>query len=544
MNKRIVSILIFILFPLLIINGFSSWVIVGEKSETVGNTAITSSVCYINTDTAGKQYTRIEKALEKAVSGDIVYVKPGMNPSIYKDCEVKSNVKLIIPYEGTTYSNRAGNSTKFADSDDTYPNLKSNVIVKDNVVIKNNGTIIIGGVLGSESQGLSGQTSGYYSQITLGEKASIICSSGTIECYGYIKESSKNNESYVELKSSTIKMPYVIYDYRGGSSTGGVYKGDNGPISPFNVYDMPNIQSEISMDSSSTINGFVDLYTGQTSISKSFVTATINARHNTAEVVIFGTGGLIIPSSGANIKIKYTPGYKNNKPITLDDDSNGITNIKIFGGASFGSMSMELKAAEDVTYSPSYMKYLLEGIVKNLLNTTINTSDVYYPVCWKQQIELFNGTYTIPNKIKFLTGSSLTVHPDAILTSNSNTIFYSEFNDVTYGGSVYPSKNGAILNNNGTININSGFGADVISSTTGGKLVINSNAVLELTSYEGYGSRSGMDLTFNITSTITKKLEGNITTDYSSYSKTTFEKGTYTSNIITGTNDTYAWKKQ
>ncbi|MBE6143037.1 MAG: hypothetical protein E7177_03520 [Erysipelotrichaceae bacterium] len=77
MSKRLMKLLLFIMLPLLIISGFSSWIIVAEKEETVGTTPTNSSVCYIIRSSNKTQYTRIEEALDSSISSDIVVLPIG-----------------------------------------------------------------------------------------------------------------------------------------------------------------------------------------------------------------------------------------------------------------------------------------------------------------------------------------------------------------------------------------------------------------------------------------------------------------------------------
>ena len=283
MKKNLIILLTILLFPLLLITGVSSWVIVGEKSLEVGTNASSSTyVCYINSDTEGNRYTRIEKALEVASSTnkDVVYVKPKTNPTIYKDCVIKSGVTLCLPYEGTTYENTARSLTSlFADADSTSveKNRQNSVKVAENVKITNNGTIIIGGEIGiGASQKLTGHTAGKYCEIVMGKNASIDNNSGgIINCFGYIKEAFPNTESQINLfNGSTIFLQLVLYDFKGGTYSSAAVTNN---VMPFDVYDFPNSHVTMNFYYGSKLTGRVTVNVRGIIMSEANVIYTSNA---------------------------------------------------------------------------------------------------------------------------------------------------------------------------------------------------------------------------------------------------------------------------
>ena len=461
------------------------------------------AVCYIG----NTYYGTIEAALNTAISGQTVFVIEGANPTIRSSVEIKSGVTLCIPYSGTTYNGRQsgkesdgswkedsrnldGGSSDFADSNATRvaKYRKTYVNIADSVELTVNGTLQIGGILGVETQTLNGATSGYYSEIILGNDSKIT-SNGNIYCLGYIKEASSNNGSIVEAKSGTIYMPFAIHDYRGGRATIGAYYGsgsllggiqNNTPnITPFNVYSMPNIQSLLIINYGANLVGYADLYTD--AISVSFI--SLDAQHNTTDVNVIGSENSIInlTTSNSRIEIKY-----NAADCRYTNKSLDRTTLSIYGGAKTGTLSLSVTVA--------------------IISATVTTAETLFPIPWIYDINLHDGDYVIENKMKFLTGSSLTVHEDANLSVNADTIFYSSFTDVTYGGSVYPQKDAAYITNNGTLNISAPFGGTI--KTTCDTAVLNINNISDITSIEGHGGGSGLDVTFTQTSSITESING------------------------------------
>lgn len=191
--------IVFILFIYSLFNiGSSSFVI--NKEIDIKNISISNgdkAVCYYEKDNKQYKYTTIEKALEVCkndTSNNTIYVIPGTNPIITRDCEIASGDTLCLPYDGKTYEDttRSKQSDTFIDTNATgvNNNRKSLVKVEDNVSITNNGTIIVGGELGrgASNQRPTGHTVGRYSEILLGYNSKIMNNNNsTINLYGYIK---------------------------------------------------------------------------------------------------------------------------------------------------------------------------------------------------------------------------------------------------------------------------------------------------------------------------------------------------------------------
>ena len=450
MKKKLVSFLTILLFPLLIITGYSSWIIVGEKIATVGTNGLGPTggkVAYISSDPS-KFYTRIEKALEVATDGQTVYVLPNSNPTIYEDCEIKSGVILCLPYDGTTYKHSDKDYTSgklFSDTDSTYVknNRKNSVKVNDNVVITNNGTLYIGGQLGTGSNGRTptGHTAGLYCEMVMGENSSII-NNGTIDCFGYIKESkSINGSSVISNSGSNVILPLVIYDFRGGSfSSIAATKTDNGKqkIMPFNVFDFPNIQSKMIYNYGSKLQGRVMVYAN----------STINIPEPTN--VIYTSNAMFLIKSGS-VSVKYTP----------------ATNLYTANDCSSAT------AKENINKSKVYLDGDISiSSLKLSLGMSIDTADFHLPLSYKFDVIISSGISNIDEKVKFLGGSSLIVNENSILNINASTYFYRNYIEkATTDGAKYPKifQTKSTFINNGTVNINSPFAGQIETNLEEGK---------------------------------------------------------------------------
>ena len=319
MKKKFFLFILLLITPLMVFTGYSSWVIIGSKN--VDFISKKEAVCYINTDE--NQYTSIEKALENANNGDKVYVIPNLKNSINesfeikinKDCSIKEGVSLILPVDDNgTYNNGWGGSeSDFADStlDRRNKNRITLVSIDSNVTltISSGAFLYIGGTFGSSSNGMSGGINGFYSELLLHKNSKVICN-GTIENYGYIKESSYDNGSQLIVDNASILCPFSIYDFKGGTQT---LKLNSSNICPFDEYDLSSIQVEMIIYSNSKLNAIARLEPG-TQIEK---IVTVVGGQNRSDATTENTA--IILNSGY-VKLKYQSIFENGVCLTKKTD--------------------------------------------------------------------------------------------------------------------------------------------------------------------------------------------------------------------------------
>lgn len=469
----------------------SSFVVDGEaKQENITINEGSKAVCY-NART-GTKYTTIEKALSVAkddtANNDTIYVIPGTNPTIISDCEIARGDTLCLPYEGEKYedSGRSTNGSTFADSSDAkvLSNRKNVVYLSNGKKITNNGTITIGGIIGTGPQPLTGATIGSYCELNLGVNSSIK-NLGTINCYGYIKESEKNNGSILKnISGGKIYLPFVIYDFRGGSYTYGCFK-DN--YMPFNVYDLPNCQCLITFDNSSYMLGLV---TFQTSAGVTMSSPNIVCPSDQSGLFKIKTGEL---------SLKYTPATQG---ITTYDCGTSITSLNQIN-------KTQVKVDGDIEFASIEIK------IKVLLSVTIDTSKMIPGFCYKYQIIINSGKVTLNNKMKFMSASNIVINSGAELVINNSVCFYRNYapNIVYPSGNTYntPYLGDAEIINNGTLTINASFGGFISSNSSFGKTITTSNfanscTVVEATDCSGSILNASISKTDNHVENATKTL--------------------------------------
>lgn len=404
----------------------------------------------------GNNYYTIEDALFNSKSGDTIEFINGVKEvsfaprdvaeAIYADKayrKVKEGVTLILASDedssatiGTpTYG--AG-SARYVDTDSS--KIKYKLILNESTVLEVYGNILIQGLLGfSGQQGYQGHTSGNHSQII--NNGTINLNNGAkLDLRGYIKGTGK-----IEARSgATVYSPFVVRDFRGGSSSAGTYYSG---VSPFNVYEMPNIQCLYGVNYGATHTAYMDLFGG-------------GKHNNVTNNAIASNSAVIILKEGSRL-IK-----------TYDRDSEKST-LTIYGNVELGDLSMEVSGA------------------------TIKMSDVRFPIPWNYTINIGDGivatSFAVKYDYKIMTGATVNVKKNATVNLTGTVVIYKEFTDQAYAGWVYPNKEPAKFCVEGKVSVNgklvskAGIAGE-ITGLNGGKVIIGKYVNLQLSSKEGHAT--------------------------------------------------------
>lgn len=475
--------------------GFSSWITV--SSQEIKTTDIKDNdarkVAY--STTTNLYYTTVEKALLETTSGGTTYILPGKNPSINNDCSVSSGVTLCIPmtfndangtitaeWDGSRTNGSGTNDDKYktgifkniiidgthTPSDSTQQKVDkyrmNQVFLNAKLTVEQGGYLYIGGVNGSDENLVKNQVTGQYSEITMSSKASLDIE-GEVTCWGYIKEADKSNNgsNVIVEKTGTLKVPLVFYDFKGGGVSVAFYLAN---IFPLSQWDMPNIQSQLTVNYGGKLVGSWLLNMNDTYFSgEAQILASDNAFFNMAnensKAVIKYNPSSYLYTTWTDSSFWYKKGTK------YDPKGKGLTSFDLYGGGEFGTLSVSFKL----------------GVIPY----DIVSSDFDLPINYRYQIGLHNGTFNLGNKIKFMPGSLLHVYEDATLNQTNNVIYIKSINydEASKGGSYsYPELsstssigNTARLIVDGTYNVNSGnFGGYVETNNSKGQFNISKDA--------------------------------------------------------------------
>lgn len=327
-----------------------------------------------------------------------------------------------------TYNTSGGSDKEHVDLISEYIEHVLTIMTGANLTV--NGNVRIQGILGRGTVGYSGGTSGKHSQLV--NNGNMTFNSGSnLDAKGFVKGSGT-----ATFKSgANVYSPFVVIDFRGGTNTVTVF--NKGKISPFNQYEMPNVQCRQIYEAGAKHTGYVDLYA--------------SSKHNTDKKEVIGSSGIIQISSGYLEK-------------TYDRSAQKAT-LTIVGTATLGSLTLSVSGVD------------------------AKMADVQFPIPWTYNVNIGDGTtattLTAPYRYKVLTGANVTVAQNATLTTSEAVIVYSAFTDMEFGGSIYPSKSAANFVVNGTYNVNGSFGGEIKSTASGAKVVVSSSATLSVTSKEG-----------------------------------------------------------
>lgn len=470
--------------------GFSEWLIQGSVTKSYGKDADKNARVVAYIQGRSEKFTTIEKAVNFANSlsnaGNYTVVtvpysemgkdgKPKLIPIVISSSfTINSNVRLLFSFDGETAS------TKTPDKDGTYAtvmdlaqaSLVNSAVVcgtkAKKVVITNNGTIEIGGELSGSNGGgaYAGHTAGRYAEVVLGEYSSIVNDGGTIDCYGYIQEGTYNsstkevtythlgdinaNVGFVQNKNGKFNLPFVLRDYRGGTSTVAVGNSiDQFHISAFNQIDIRNVTCKISFDFNSKVVGWANLRTGEAKVA--FI--TIKAQMNSCDIRLVGQ-----PEGDNKYLIEPTdPSFSLTSYYNRNDET---CTYDIYGGAQTNGMSLTVSVV---------------GTTQ-----TISTEDVFFPLSFRQKIKLHKNPnqskaiFKMNQRFKIMAGSYFEVDQGARLEAGEICVYdNSDFVDeAQIGGTRYPKNKG-----NGTMIIN----GELVANAFGGYCQTSKrNAIVEV----------------------------------------------------------------
>lgn len=460
--------------------GFSEWLIQGSVTKSYGKDADKNArvVAYIQDHK--EKFTTIEKAVNFANSlpntskytvVTVPYSETDKNGKkklipivISSSFTINSNVKLLFSFDGETAS------TKTPDKDGTYAtvtdlsktSLVNSAVVcgtkTKKVVITNNGTIEIGGELSGGNGGgaYAGHTAGRYAEVVLGEYSSIVNDGGTIDCFGYIQEGTYNsstkevtythlgdtnaNVGFVENKNGKFNLPFVLRDYRGGTSMVAVGNSiDDYHISAFNQIDIRNVTCKISFDYDSKVVGWANLRTGEA------LNGVIKAQMNSCDIRLIGCTEYDKKNNPLYSLIEPT-----NASFSFDAYYNSQTEVgtyDIYGGAQTNAMSLSVT---------------IVGTTKD-----ISTDDVFFPLSFRQKVILHKKSnqekalFKMNQRFKIMAGSYFEIDKGARLEVGEMCVYDDTdfIDEATIGGTKYPKNKG-----DGVLLVN----GELVANTFGG----------------------------------------------------------------------------
>lgn len=466
---------------------------------TADNFALSDNVVYVKVKgvKVGNNYYTIEDALAVAASGQTIFV---LNDTafatqeiagvLYNDVKfktVKTGVTLLLPFnENDTVGHIGAGEDGSANYKATAAltgtaKLYKTLVIPEGIEVIVNGKLIVGAQTGTTAAGQKqNAVSGNYCEISLG--GTITLNNATLEVYGYIKgngEITANNTTVIEnlylsgwMGGTQSAVRYIGNDKIDGASLAisGNLKIDNPTQFPFSQYELRSIQSRITINKGSKLQGYAKIATGK----------------------LEQLGGLV------KVPAQINKAYLNFISSDASNASSGLfrlvgNNSKIVKSMSGDRVRFDLFDEIKDGYTSLSVK-----VIKKTVNMT--SEKVFFPIDGRTDITLKNGaTFTQSYMFKALPGATITVESGGIYNLNGTLVMYDKsFTDI----STYPypgaSRGDAKLIVNGTMNVNGALGGNVTSNNAGA-VAVGANATISgVHSAEGEGTmvRSGIYIVF------------------------------------------------
>lgn len=478
---------------------------------TADNFALSDNVVYVKVKgvKVGNNYYTIEDALDVATSGQTIFV---LNDTafatqeiagvLYNDVKfktVKTGVTLLLPFnENDTVGHIGAGEDGSANYKATAAltgtaKLYKTLVIPEGIEVIVNGKLVVGAQTGTIAAGQKqNAVSGNYCEISLG--GTITLNNATLEVYGYIKgngEITANNTTVIEnlylsgwMGGTQSAVRYIGNDKIDGASLAisGNLKIDNPTQFPFSQYELRSIQSRITINKGSKLQGYAKIATGK----------------------LEQLGGLV------KVPAQINEAYLNFISSDASNASSGLfrlvgNNSKIIKSMSGDRVRFDLFDEIKDGYTSLSVK-----VIKKTVNMT--SEKVFFPIDGRTDITLKNGaTFTQSYMFKALPGATITVESGGIYNLNGKLVMYDKsFTDI----STYPypgaSRGDAKLIVNGTMNVNGALGGNVTSDNAGAVSVGANATISGVHSAEGEGTmvRNGIYIvfTFNDICGVTKSL--------------------------------------
>lgn len=459
----------------------------------------------------GNNYYTIEDALDVATSGQTIFV---LNDTafatqeiagvLYNDVKfktVKTGVTLLLPFNENDTVGHIGAGDEKSDNYKATAaltgtaQLYKTLVIPEGIEVIVNGKLVVGAQTGKIDAGQKqNAVSGNYCEITL--EGTITLNNATLEVYGYIKgngEITANDSTVIEnlylsgwMGGKLSAIRYIGNDkiFAGSLVVEGTLKIDNPTQFPFSQYELRSIQSRITTNKGSKLQGYCKIATGKVTEAGQNIPAQINEAYLT-----------FISSDASNASSGLFRLVGNNSKIVKSMSGDRVK-FDLFGEIKDGYTSISVK------------------VIKKTVSMT--SEIVFFPIDGRTDITLKNGaTFTQSYMFKALPGATITVESGGIYNLNGTLVMYDKsFTDI----STYPypgaSRGDAKLIVNGTMNVNGALGGNVTSDNAGA-VAVGANATISgVHSAEGEGTMargSGLEglhiiFTYNDTHGVTKSL--------------------------------------
>ncbi len=407
----------------------------------------------------GNFYETFQQALTAAnegVLGDLILYK---DITLTSDATVPQGLHIIVPYSATdtTGYGELGNKDRVSWNVGVDPYIT--VTVNSGVTLTVDGQLTLGGVQHHLSQTAQGHTSGDYSQIV--NNGNIVLN-GDMNVIGRVT----GNGVLTVNSGATLKQPFLVNNYAGGTNTLNYYEDGHFPFVQFATV---NIECKQIINYGAKVSGATSLFFFSSITTQDIVIMDAIENKETS-----GEGSLLWMQQGSRIEVTYDGTKCVNElhgtmnKVHLGDS--GLTTLDIYGNVTLGEFSLIGYGSFDMILA---LPYTYNIVVKE-------------------------GTLTVPadRAYKIMPGAKVTVESGATLDVLGRLYVYDGLIQADKSGKLYP--NSTTLTNygfsasgnlvvDGTLKVgaNATFAGIVQTTGTSGTIEIAQGAKLADTIKEG-----------------------------------------------------------
>ena len=350
----------------------------------------------------GNFYQTLEEALTAAnegVTGDLILYK---DVTFDKDSTIPEGIHLIVPYSATdtTGYGELGNKDRVSWNVGVDPYIT--VTVNSGVTLTVDGQLTLGGVQHHLSQTAQGHTSGDYSQIV--NNGNIVLN-GDMNVIGRVT----GNGVLTVNSGATLKQPFLVNNYAGGTNTLNYYEDGHFPFVQFATV---NIECKQIINYGAKVSGATSLFFFSSITTQDVVLMDAIENKETS-----GEGSLLWMQQGSRIEVTYD-GTKcvnelhgTTNKVHLGDS--GLTTLDIYGNVTLGEFSLIGYGSFDMILA---LPYTYNIVVKE-------------------------GTLTVPadRAYKIMPGAKVTVESGATLDVLGRLYVYDGLIQADKSGKQYPT---------------------------------------------------------------------------------------------------------
>ena len=350
----------------------------------------------------GNFYETLDDALTAAnegVTGDLILYK---DVTFDKDSTIPEGIHLIVPYSATdtTGYGELGNKDRVSWNVGVDPYIT--VTVNSGVTLTVDGQLTLGGVQHHLSQTAQGHTSGDYSQIV--NNGNIVLN-GDMNVIGRVT----GNGVLTVNSGATLKQPFLVNNYAGGTNTLNYYEDGHFPFVQFATV---NIECKQIINYGAKVSGATSLFFFSSITTQDVVLMDAIENKETS-----GEGSLLWMQQGSRIEVTYD-GTKcvnelhgTTNKVHLGDS--GLTTLDIYGNVTLGEFSLIGYGSFDMILA---LPYTYNIVVKE-------------------------GTLTVPadRAYKIMPGAKVTVESGATLDVLGRLYVYDGLIQADKSGKQYPN---------------------------------------------------------------------------------------------------------